>query len=151
MTRLDRVRLPGELLYGMELPALPESVCMARRQGREVLRSWHLSADGIETSELLLSEIVTNAIRYGGTRWPRSSDSDGNDRVGVVIRYVPDELVIEVSDSNQIPPVLGLPANNSLGWRGLNIVNDLSRKWGYYKVPPSGKTVYCRVACGLSH
>jgi two-component sensor histidine kinase len=133
----------------MELPAVPESVRMARRQGREVLHSWHLSADGIETLELLLSEIVTNAIRYGGTQRPFSANSNGRDRVRVVMRYVPDELVIEVSDSNQIPPVLGLADKTTPGWRGLNIVNDLSRKWGYYNVPPSGKTVYCMFACGL--
>jgi hypothetical protein len=148
MTRLGRVRLPGELLDCQELPAVPESVRLARRRAREALYSWRLPPHGIDNSELLVSEIVTNAIRYGGSQRSRSSGSHEVDRITVVLRYMPDELTIEVSDSNQVPPVLSVPDISAPGWRGLNIINDLSRKWGYYNLPPSGKTVYCVVDCG---
>src|SRR5207247_24012 len=46
-----------------ELPALPESVCEARRFTRVTLQRWDLS--GLrESMELVASELVTNALRY---------------------------------------------------------------------------------------
>lgn len=146
MARPSTVPVGGEVVYREELPALPSSAPWARRHAREVLHSWRALPTAIETSELLLTEIVTNAIRYGGSQQAAPPGAGGEDRITVTLRYMAGELLIEVSDSNQIPPVLAEPDNRAEGWRGLNIVNDLSLAWGYYHLPPSSKTVYCVVS-----
>lgn len=140
------VPVGGEVVYREEFLAVPSSVPWARQQVREVLRSWRALPNAIETSQLLLTEIVTNAIRYGGSQQAVPPGAAGEYRITVTLRHVAGELLIEVSDSNQIPPVLAEPDDRAEGWRGLNIVNDLSLAWGYYHLPPSSKAVYCVVA-----
>lgn len=148
MARPSAIPVGGKVVYREELPAVASSVPWARRQAREVLTWWRVPPPTIETSELLLTEIVTNAIRYGGgSQQAEPSRAASEDRVTVTLRYMTGELLIEVGDSNQIPPVLAEPRDQAEGWRGLNIVNDLSRTWGYYYLPLSGKAVYCVVTC----
>lgn len=145
MARPSVIPVGGEVVYREELPAVASSVPWARRQAREVLSWWQVPPRTIETLELLLTEIVTNAIRYGGSQQAGLSQAAGDDRVTVTLRHMTGELLIEVCDCNQIPPVLTESGDQAEGWRGLNIVNDLSRTWGYYDLPLAGKAVYCVV------
>ena len=73
MARPSTVPVDGEVVYREEFPAVPSSAPWARRQAREVLHSRRALPSAIETSELLLTEIVTNAIRYGGSQQVRLS------------------------------------------------------------------------------
>ena len=135
ITRQADIRLPGESVYQVQVPIVPLSVPWARGRVRVVLRSWRLSVDAIETAELLLTELVTNAIKHGGRQSPALSAAGEAQRVGLVVRYLAGELIIEVSDSNPMPPVLAEPDEDSECWHGMNLVNALSRKWVITRCP----------------
>jgi anti-sigma regulatory factor (Ser/Thr protein kinase) len=102
----------------------------------------------IETAELLVSELVTNAVKFAGPL-PAGVRHTDLARVGIIdimLRYLPDQLVIEVSDSDSRPPRAANPAPDSEGGRGLILVEALSKEWSYYFPPSGGKTVYCIMA-----
>src|SRR5207302_5213763 len=64
--RTDLDPLP---LWRIDLPADPASPSSARSHARSVLRQW--KADGLaETVELLVSELVTNAVRHASGPGP---------------------------------------------------------------------------------
>ena len=108
---------------------------------RLLLTEWRAPADTIDVAELLISELATNAIRpdLGWT-------ARGAIRVPCItgwLWHVPDLVVIEVSDRNKKPPELQVAEDDSEGGRGLQLVEGLSREWGYYYHPGGWKTVYC--------
>lgn len=90
------VRFPrrSSLLLG----ALPSAVPCARLHARQVLWEWGLS-ESAETAELLLSELVTNAVRAA-----RAIGSDLP--VNIRLSANRDRLLIEIWDGNVQPPVL---------------------------------------------
>ena len=47
----------------LELAAVPEAPSLARRHARRVLVGWGMSADFVADAEMLVSELVTNALR----------------------------------------------------------------------------------------
>ena len=79
------------------LGALPSAVPCARLHARQVLWEWGLS-EIAETAELLLSELVTNAVQAA-----RATVSDLP--VNVRLSANRDRLLIEVWDSNVQPPL----------------------------------------------
>lgn len=141
-----RHEFPGEAVYSREFPAVPGAASRARRLARMVLVSWHLPSETVETAELLISEIVTNAVKFGDSPGPKCSEPDCAGSVGLVLRLHAGELVIEASDSNQIPPVLVDADYEAEGGRGLWLVEMLSEKWGSHPHPSGRKTVYCVMA-----
>lgn len=144
----NRIRheFPGEVVFSGEFPAVPDAASWARRLARTALVSWHLPGEAVETAELLISEIVTNAVKFGSSPGPKCSESDCANSVGLVLRLHADELIIEVSDSNQVQPVLVEADYEDECGRGLGLVDKLSMKWGHHNQPWGGKTVYCVVA-----
>ncbi|HEV2374300.1 MAG TPA: ATP-binding protein [Streptosporangiaceae bacterium] len=140
-----RHEFPGEVVYSRKFPALPDAASLARRLARMALVSWHLPGEAVETAELLIAEIVSNAVRFGGSLEPKCSEPRCADSVGLILRLHADELIIETSDSNQSPPVLAEPGYEAEYGRGLWLVDQLSKKWGHHNQPWGGKTVYCVV------
>ncbi|MET8957496.1 ATP-binding protein [Streptomyces sp. NPDC004533] len=47
------------------LPAEPASVSVARRWTTDLLTRWEVSADDLDTAQLVISELAANAVRYG--------------------------------------------------------------------------------------
>jgi two-component sensor histidine kinase len=146
MTRLNETRAPGELVWSRELPAHTGSPYLARRATGAVLRSLRLFPDAIETAQLLVSELVTNAVKFGGNPHFSSSEDSEPERIDLALRYSAAQLIIEVSDNNPRPPVLAAPDSDAEGGRGLITVEGLSKDWGYTRLSPRQKTVYCVVA-----
>ncbi|NSC23682.1 SpoIIE family protein phosphatase [Streptomyces albus subsp. chlorinus] len=109
------------------LPPEPRSVARARELAREQLASWDLDALG-DTAELLVSELVTNALRYG----------EGNIRLRLLLERT---LVCEVWDAGQVQPRRRRARDTDEGGRGLQLVDLLSTGWGSRRVP-SGKAVW---------
>ncbi|WP_351229682.1 SpoIIE family protein phosphatase [Streptomyces sp. NPDC002133] len=104
------------------LPADPAVVSRARALATRQLDQWGLEHLG-DSTELIVSELVTNAIRHGnGVR-------DGQGMVGLrLIRH--EMLTCEVSDTSDSHPRLRHPRTTDENGRGLHLVSKLSRRWG---------------------
>ncbi|MEV4558837.1 SpoIIE family protein phosphatase [Kitasatospora sp. NPDC049285] len=99
----------------------------ARRLVRDQLATWQLTAL-TDTVELLVSELVTNAVRVA--------------RAEVQLQLIRvDKLLVEVSDDNHNLPSLEPAESLSEHGRGLNLVSKLSEKWGTAR-KAVGKVVY---------
>ncbi|MFD0571074.1 SpoIIE family protein phosphatase [Kitasatospora gansuensis] len=99
-----------------ELAVDETEVRRARRLVREQLAAWQLTAL-TDTVELLVSELVTNAVRVA------------RDHVQLQLIRV-DKLLVEVSDDNHNLPSLEPSEELDENGRGLNLVSKLAEKWG---------------------
>ncbi|MGW2016460.1 SpoIIE family protein phosphatase [Streptomyces sp. NPDC001927] len=119
--------LQSEAVGDWRLPREPRSVGRARELARAQLTAWDLEAL-IDTVELLVSELVTNALRYG----------EGEIR----LRLLRDRtLVCEVWDAGLVQPRRRRARDTDEGGRGLQLVGLLSAAWGSRRTP-RGKTVW---------
>jgi anti-sigma regulatory factor (Ser/Thr protein kinase) len=116
------------------------SPALARRLLRNLLATVKGGERFSERGELLLSELVTNAVLHG--------DSDGT-LIYVKLAVTPgDRLRIEVHDRNDGPPLPGQAPADAESGRGLLLVKSLSQRWGccprgdgYF-----GKIVWCETS-----
>ncbi|MFD7691580.1 SpoIIE family protein phosphatase, partial [Streptomyces sp. NPDC059781] len=100
-----------------EVPDDPAAVSRIRAEATGRLESWGLGETAF-TTELILSELVTNAIRYGASPISLRLLRDG------------DSLICEVGDGTSTSPHLRRAAITDEGGRGLFLVAQLSRRWG---------------------
>ncbi len=123
--------LPADAVGDWQLPREPRSVGRARELARGQLLSWDLDPL-VDTVELLVSELVTNALRYG----------EGEIR----LRLLRDRtLVCEVWDAGLVQPRRRRARDTDEGGRGLQLVGLLSAAWGSRRTP-RGKTVWFELA-----
>ena len=142
-----RAGLPRPLDTGsLALVTLPTSPFWARRYTRTFLDSCRgISKGTAETAELLVSELVTNAVRFAGdpARTLRYSERANASLISLSLRHFREGLLIEVYDTDDNPPVLSGPDDDAESGRGLILVNALSKEWSYFFPPGGGKVVYC--------
>jgi len=130
----------------LALVALPTSPFWARRYTRLFLDSCRGIGEGTaETAELLVSELVTNAVRFAGNtaRALRYSERANAGLISLSIRHFRDGLLIEVYDTGSNPPIRSRAGEDAESGRGLMLVEALSREWSYFFPPRGGKVVYC--------
>ncbi|ARZ66993.1 hypothetical protein SMD11_1332 [Streptomyces albireticuli] len=121
--------IPPEHVAEWRLDPAPREVGRARRLVAERLRAWGL-AEAVETATVLVSEIVTNAVRHTASR-----------HLGLRLVRT-DTLLCEVTDEDHtLPALLGSDLGEEFG-RGLRVVGGLAREWGASH-GPRGKTVWC--------
>jgi hypothetical protein len=121
-------RLPEENYAAWTYAPKLTSVREARAAIAEPMKRWGLE-DLIPTTELLVSELVTNAVRYS--------------RGDVTLRLVNERaLVCEVLDSSPALPRLRQANSEDENGRGLQVVRQLSQRWGARRTP-TGKVVWC--------
>ncbi|MFE7761405.1 SpoIIE family protein phosphatase [Streptomyces sp. NPDC057438] len=119
-------------IFTWELPADPARVSEVRAAAQRQMADWGLG-EAAFAAELMLSELVTNAIRHG----------TGPIRV----RLLHDRsLICEVSDTSSTAPHLRRAATTDEGGRGLFLVAQLSQSWGT-RYTPEGKVIWAQ--CGL--
>ncbi|MEU1616665.1 SpoIIE family protein phosphatase [Streptomyces sp. NPDC005722] len=112
------------------LPSDESSVRDARRLAAAQLTRWGLDGLGPAT-ELLVSELVTNAVRHGAGP------------VGLrLIRH--QALTCEVSDTGACAPRLRSARGTDENGRGLFLVGRLSRRWGS-RAAARGKVVWAEL------
>ncbi|MGW3177059.1 SpoIIE family protein phosphatase [Streptomyces sp. NPDC001153] len=114
---LARTRaVPAENTAHWEIPADPAAVSRAREWTARQLKRWGLK-DLLFDTELIVSELVTNAIRYG--------------RAPAELRLIRHNvLVCEVTDSSSTQPRLRRAHTTDEGGRGLFLVAQLAGRWG---------------------
>ena len=112
--------------YGsLALVTLPTSPFWARRYTRTFLDSCRgISKGTAETAELLVSELVTNAVRFAGdpAHTLRYSERANASLISLSLRHFRDGLLIEVYDTDDNPPVLTGLDDDSESGRGLILV-----------------------------
>jgi hypothetical protein len=116
---------------------------MARTMAGHLLTEWMAPAGLIDTAQLLVSELATNAILPQCGRPARGSCVP---YITEWYWHVPGLVVMEISDMNEKPPEIQFAEDDSERGRGLQLVASLSREWGYYYPRKGWKTVYCVLA-----
>jgi anti-sigma regulatory factor (Ser/Thr protein kinase) len=98
-----------------------------------------------DAAELLVSELVTNAVRFSGdpARPLRYSERASAGLISLSLRHFLEGLLIEVWDTDANPPVLSDADLDAENGRGLMLVDALARDWSYFFPPGGGKVVYC--------
>ncbi|MFJ3233963.1 SpoIIE family protein phosphatase [Streptomyces sp. NPDC086787] len=124
-------RLDSDRVVDLELPPDPAMVTRARTLTERQLETWGLCELSF-TAALVVSELVTNAIRYAAGP--------------VVLRLIRDrQLLCEVSDGAHTAPHLRRARRDDEGGRGLFLVAQLSQRWGT-RYTASGKTIWAGLA-----
>jgi DNA-binding NarL/FixJ family response regulator len=109
------------------------SSAAARRFMEETLSRWEC-ADVLDVVNLLVSELVTNAVVHGG------SEAD----VSVIL--TPSALRFEVGDRDEFIPAAKGPNDDwATSGRGLALVDAMAQAWGIQKVK-GGKVIWFEVA-----
>ena len=111
-----------------DLPSDPAIVAQARQHATTQLTTWRLD-DAAFITELIVSELVTNAIRYG--------------RPPIQLRLIHENttLTCEVFDSSSTAPHMRRARTTDEGGRGLLLIGQLAQRWGT-RHTPTGKTVW---------
>ena len=126
MARLNGI--PSDDVAEWQLALDPREVARARRLVRSRLLDWELP-HAVESAELMVSELVTNAVKHGRTH-----------HIGLrLVRTA--ALLCEVSDDEPAPAALLDAATHDEFGRGLKIVSSLARAWGT-SATAHGKTVW---------
>jgi anti-sigma regulatory factor (Ser/Thr protein kinase) len=92
----------------------------------------------VEDVELVVSELVTNAMRHG---------------VGEITMHLeiaPDRVVVGVRDEGDGRPSPRQPELSDLNGRGLAMVALLAADWGVRPEPHGGKVVWCVLTTAVS-
>ncbi|MGX1758023.1 SpoIIE family protein phosphatase [Streptomyces lydicus] len=123
--------LDARQVAAWELPAEPAAVGKARERATGQLLEWGLEELSY-TTELVVSELVTNAVRHASGP--------------LHLRLLRDRtLLTEVSDTGHTSPHLRHSASDDEGGRGLFIVAQLVQRWGT-RYTPYGKTIWTEQA-----
>ncbi|MFF3486653.1 SpoIIE family protein phosphatase [Streptomyces sp. NPDC002701] len=109
-------RLPADRMVSWELPSDPASVAEVRKRTSRQLCEWGLD-ELTFTTELVVSELVTNAIRH----------ASGPIRLRLIMSRT---LVCEVWDASPTAPHLRHPKTTDEGGRGLFLISRCTQRWG---------------------
>jgi anti-sigma regulatory factor (Ser/Thr protein kinase) len=141
----DATAVPSRAI---SLAALPTAPSVGRAFVRQVLRGSTVSADCAETTELLASELVTNAVRHTGrvegSPFPKATETVA--MVALRLKAIGAVVRLEVWDADPTLPRMTDADADAESGRGLVLVSALSERWGSYRSRLGGKTVWCEVA-----
>ncbi|MGW9595399.1 ATP-binding SpoIIE family protein phosphatase [Streptomyces chartreusis] len=129
-------RMPEDSSASWNFEADPAVISEARKMVARQLAHWNLD-DLNFTTEMIVSELLTNAVRYGGPP--------------ITVRLLRDTvLVCEVSDGSNTSPRLLRARSMDEGGRGLFLVAQLSQRWGS-RYGRSGKTIWAEQHLTSTH
>jgi anti-sigma regulatory factor (Ser/Thr protein kinase) len=122
------------------LPTTPDAPSLARTLVRSWLsRAAQCTDEQVANAELLVSELVSNAIKH--TSGPL---------IALTMTVTTDvvRISIEDSDARLLAPLSDVPpAHSGEGGRGLWLVHQLADKWGSTAIGSGGKAVWFELAC----
>ena len=125
-----RVLGPGRVVSS-DVPSDPAAVAGVRAGALRQLEEWGME-DVAFTAELVLSELITNAIRHatGPIRLQLIRDRG---------------LICEVSDTSSTSPHLRYATTTDEGGRGLFLVAQFAERWGT-RYTSGGKVIWAELA-----
>ncbi|UUN25093.1 SpoIIE family protein phosphatase/ATP-binding protein [Streptomyces sp. FIT100] len=122
--------LGADRVADWDVPPDPSAVAGMRAKAVETLEGWGLSEQSFAI-ELILSELLTNAIRYG--------------TAPIRVRLLHDQTVTcEVADGSSTSPHLRYAATTDEGGRGLFLVAQMAERWGT-RYTPDGKIIWAEL------
>ena len=133
----------------------------ARDFTRQILGSWGLLCLA-EDAAVIVSELVTNAVRHG-VRDTNGSvgralvadgpvvdetvlDGPGHDRVELILLRRPGQMVCAVTDPGAGHPVLAAPDPSAEAGRGLHVIEALAAAWGWTRLDAHKKAVWAALS-----
>jgi anti-sigma regulatory factor (Ser/Thr protein kinase) len=121
-------RLPEDQRVSWSLPADPAAVRRARGLVRSQLSTWGLE-DLSYSTELLASELITNALRYAPGP--------------IELRLLKERtLICEVLDASAALPRLRHATDDEENGRGILVISQFAQRWGTRRTA-TGKVVWC--------
>ncbi|MGW3816919.1 SpoIIE family protein phosphatase [Streptomyces sp. NPDC005046] len=129
--------LRPSLVATWDLPAEPAAIAGARARTRRQLAEWNLDELSF-TTELIVSELATNAVRYGTPPITLRLINGGR------------TLTFEVSDSSPASPHRRHAQTGDEGGRGLFICAELAHNWGV-RFGDNSKTIWTEQECPHPH
>ncbi|MET7905180.1 SpoIIE family protein phosphatase, partial [Streptomyces sp. NPDC005355] len=123
--------LGADRVVAMDVPSDPAAVAGVRAEVMRQLAEWGLDEVAF-TTELVLSELITNAIRH----------ATGPIRVQLLRDR---SLICEVSDTSSTSPHLRYAATMDEGGRGLFLVAQFAERWGT-RYTSQGKVIWAELA-----
>jgi anti-sigma regulatory factor (Ser/Thr protein kinase) len=119
----------------VDLPLSPQASRLARLAVRSALARWDVDDDAVRYDVLLVvSELVTNALRHGG-----------GDDLQLELRLDDRHVTVAVRDSSPAVPSPRSPEDDDETGRGLAIVDGVTADWGVEDSGAGGKRVWARV------
>lgn len=132
---------------GLRLAAVPTAASCARAFARHTLYAWQCP-DVVESTALITSELVTNAVRATGTTDPHPTY--GALATVPVIRVQLSlhraALIVGVWDVSSNTPIPQPQYQDAEHGRGLLIVHTQSERWGTCFFKTGGKVVWAEIA-----
>jgi anti-sigma regulatory factor (Ser/Thr protein kinase) len=122
----------------MKLPAHGLAARLARRATHDTLASWRLSHLE-ETAILLVSELVSNAVRHACTDLMPE----------LALEFCGGWLRMEVADADPHRPLPRTPAALDESGFGFVLIEALADKWGVRETA-TGKGVWAELGTGMS-
>ena len=110
-----------------------------------VLDTWRVTTETTETAELLVSELVTNAVKFSGTAPARVryASPAGVLNIALTLGYEAGRLIIDVFDWDTVTPLPLNPRPTAQGGRGLLLVQAMSTELSCFCPLSGGKVVRC--------
>ncbi|MER7980491.1 ATP-binding protein [Streptomyces sp. NPDC095817] len=106
------------------------SIARARQTTRLYLEDLRpIADDAADAVVLVVSELVTNALRHGDGTW------------ALDLAAHPDSIEVAVHDHGSLPPRLRIPEINGIGGFGWRMVNRLARFTQAVPHPSGGRAV----------
>ena len=136
------------------LSPVPEEARTARQFVRELLTCWDLGYLS-DDAELIIAELVVNAVRHGLRTAPQAVAAGAPGAPGVagasalrlcLLRRV-GEVMLAVTDPSNEAPTPRAPGWTGESGRGLQIVGALSYIWGWSPMEGRGKAVWAVLRC----
>ncbi len=123
--------LDPERIVSWQLHEIETEIAASRVRVRSALLRWELPLM-VETSELLVSELATNALRYGKAP------------IDLQVLLLDDVVTFSVADTDAPLPRFRRSSYDDEGGRGLQLVATLASRWGA-RATPTGKVVWCEL------
>ncbi|WP_234340433.1 ATP-binding protein [Streptomyces sp. SCSIO 75703] len=130
----------------LRLAAVSSAVSCSRMFIRQTLQRWKVP-DCIDVAELVVSELVTNAVEATGITepQPRWTAITAAHVIGVQLRITDARLYIEVWDRSTDAPVRKKPDDDAEGGRGLLLIEAITERWDVYRPNVGGKVVWAEM------
>lgn len=128
----------------LDLSPERSTVRRGRAHAAKILAEWEVGEDVVEAAVLVVSELLTNAVKHAQPASPSGASCS------LLLRLSRGELTVAVHDDDRRPPTLRSASLDEEGGRGLLLVQAASLAWGYAHPLPRGKLVWAKLSAPIA-